>query len=121
MQGAKFLWAAIPLDVRVRHAWIDQENVDGLIRENMGAGEIDLLSIDVDGNDYWLWKAISSISPRLIVVEYNASFGPVRSVTVPYDPMFDRHRKHPSGFYHGMSLRAAEKLADAKGLFPDWL
>ena len=81
----------------------------------MGAGEIDLLSIDVDGNDYWLWKAISSISPRVVIAEYNASFGPDRAVTVPYDRSFDRHQKHPSGFYHSMSLAAAEKLAAAKG------
>jgi hypothetical protein len=112
---ARLLWAAVPLNVKIKQAWLERENIDELIGQGVGAGEIDLLSIDVDGNDYWLWKAISSISPRVVIAEYNASFGPDRAVTVPYDRAFDRHQKHPSGFYHGMSLAAAEKLAAAKG------
>jgi hypothetical protein len=103
------------LNVKIKQAWLEQENIDELIRQDVGVGEIDLLAIDVDGNDYWLWQAISSISPRVVIVEYNASFGPDRAVTVPYDRAFDRHQKHPSGIYHGMSLAAAEKLAAAKG------
>jgi hypothetical protein len=111
---AKLFWAFVPLKVRVKRAWIDKANVDSLISEECN-GEIDLLSVDVDGNDYWLWQAIRCISPRVIVVEYNASFGPERAVTVPYDPLFERHEKHPSGFYHGMSLQAAAKLGHSKG------
>jgi hypothetical protein len=112
--AAKFFWAFVPWKVRVKQTWIDRANVDSLISEER-TGEIDLLSVDVDGNDYWLWQAIQSISPRVIVVEYNASFGAERAVTVPYDPLFDRHTKHPTGFYHGMSLQAAAKLGYSKG------
>jgi hypothetical protein len=83
------------LNVKIKQAWLERENIDELIGQGVGAGEIDLLSIDVDGNDYWLWKAISSISPRVVIAEYNASFGPDRAVTVPYDRAFDRHQKHP--------------------------
>jgi hypothetical protein len=103
------------LDISVTRAWVDAANIDRLIVESLGAGEIDVLSIDVDGNDYWLWQAIKSISPRIVITEYNSSFGPDRTVTVPYDPHFERHKKHVSGLYHGMSLRAAAKLGTSKG------
>jgi hypothetical protein len=112
--AAKLFWAFVPWKVRVKQTWIDRANVDSLISEER-TGEIDLLSLDVDGNDYWLWQAIQCVSPRVIVVEYNASFGAERAVTVPYDPLFDRHKKHPTGFYHGMSLQAAAKLGYSKG------
>lgn len=80
-------------------------------------GEIDLLSIDIDGNDYWVWKAMTAIRPRVVVIEYNSSFGPDRSVTVAYDPSFRRYEKHPSGLYYGASLQALNKLAAQKGYF----
>src|SRR5439155_21121034 len=63
-------------DINVTHAWLNTDNIDRLIRDGIGPGEVDVLSIDVDGNDYWLWQAIHCISPRITVVEYNASFGP---------------------------------------------
>jgi hypothetical protein len=50
-----------------------------------------------------------------VVIEYNGSFGPERSVSVPYDPAFDRLERHPSGWYHGASLRALDRLAQRKG------
>jgi hypothetical protein len=112
--AAKLFWAFVPWKVRVKQTWIDRSKVDSLISEER-TGEIDLLSLDVDGNDNWLWQAIQCVSPRVIVVEYNASFGAERAVTVPYEPLFDRHEKHPSGFYHGMSLQAAAKLGHSRG------
>ena len=53
--------------------------------------------------------------PRLIVIEYNASFGPDRSVTIPYTRGFDRYRIHASGFYYGASLTALARLGERKG------
>jgi len=73
--------------------------------------EIDVLSIDVDGNDYWLWKAIERIRPRLIVIEMNRELGPHVSETIPYDPDFEW--AHDS--YYGASLRALAKLGKEKG------
>jgi hypothetical protein len=102
-------------DIKVKCAWIEDCNIDKLIVEGIGSGELDILSVDVDGNDYWFWRAITSVQPRITVVEYNASFGPHRAVTVPYDQAFERHKKHPSGIYHGMSLQAAVKLGEEKG------
>ena len=73
------------------------------------------MSIDIDGNDYWILKKIveSNIFPEVIVVEYNASFLD-RSISIPYDELFDRKKKHKSGFYHGASLLAFYRLLDAK-------
>jgi len=102
-------------DIKVTCAWIEEANIDQLVASGTGGGEIDVLSIDVDGNDYWLWKAIKSVTPRISIIEYNASFGPGRAVTVPYDRGFERHKKHKSGLYHGMSLRAAAHLGREKG------
>jgi hypothetical protein len=70
-----------------------------------------VLSIDVDGNDYWFLDALLPLQPKLIVVEYNASFG-LRPITIPYDPAFDRHQKHGSGWYHGASLTALCSLTE---------
>ena len=93
-------------------------NLDNLETTLLGAGlpsEIDLLSIDVDGNDYWFWEALNCIHSRVVVIEYNASLGPERSIAVPYDPLFDRMQKHASGIYHGASIAALEKLGKKKG------
>jgi hypothetical protein len=95
-------------------SWITRENVNNLLRDNGLTGEIDLLDIDIDGIDYWLWKAIDAASPRVVVVEYNAAFGFERAVTVPYDPAFDRH-KTAEHQYYGASLRAFERLGQERG------
>jgi hypothetical protein len=95
--------------------FLDVQNINPAIRENGFNGRTGVLSIDVDGNDYWLWDAIDVISPDLVVVEYNASFGKFRAITVPYDPLFARYEKHDSGLYHGASLKALEFLGMKKG------
>jgi hypothetical protein len=97
-------------------AFVDRTNVNALFRENGFGGEIGLLSIDIDGNDYWVWEAIDSVEPAFVVCEYNAVFGPSRAVTVPYDPAFARTRAHPSNLYWGASLKALCLLAERKGL-----
>ncbi len=95
--------------------FLNLDNLEETILDSQTPTEIDLLSIDVDGNDYWFWDAIQCTSPRLVVIEYNASLGPDLSLTVPYDPSFDRFAKHESGFYCGASLTALVKLGTKKG------
>jgi len=103
-------------DVQVIKVQVTKENINKVLSDNLSVGEnIDLLSIDIDGNDFWVWKAITAINPRVVVIEYNASMGYDKSLTVKYDPNFDRVKKHPSGFYHGASLAALTKLAKSKG------
>ncbi len=101
--------------VKIVEAWITRENINQLISDAGMTGEIDLLSVDIDGNDYWVWKEINVVNPRVVVVEYNASFGKTDSVTIPYNASFVRRRAHTSGFYHGASLRALVNLGKTKG------
>ena len=102
-------------NVMVKQAFIERERLNSLIADCGIEGEIDVLSIDVDGNDYWFWQAVEVIDPRIVVIEYNASFGSQESVSIPYQADFVRYRAHPSGFYHGCSLAAIEHLGRAKG------
>jgi hypothetical protein len=74
-----------------------------------------LLSVDIDGNDYWVWQAIDVVRPRIVVIEYNARFGADRAVTIPYDPQFVRQQAHYSMIYYGASLAALTQLGQAKG------
>ncbi len=105
------------LDAKVRAvaARLDRDNVNEVISRASPDPDLDVLSIDVDGNDYWLWQSLDVVRPRVVVIEYNATFGPARAITVPYDPDFDYRRKHPSGYYHGASLGALCQLASSRG------
>ncbi len=102
-------------DLHAVQAWITRENVDAVLRQAGFAGELGLLSIDLDGNDYWVLEAVSAVSPRILVVEYNSTFGPDHAVTVPYQPGFERRRAHWSCLYYGASLAALVHLASRKG------
>lgn len=102
-------------DLKAVCNFITAENIDGLIRNCGFSGPIGLLSIDIDGVDYWVWKAISCVQPCLVVVEYNSLFGPKKSVTVPYDAGFIRQKAHYSWSYYGASLAAVVSLGKAKG------
>lgn len=97
-------------------SWLTAETAGDLLAREGFSGELDFLSVDVDGNDYWLWEALSDVSPRVVVVEYNSMFGPERVVVVPYDPSFDRHAfAEMRGLYYGASLRALVELGRQKG------
>jgi hypothetical protein len=102
-------------DVDVISAFITTENINDLIRAGGLVGRIGLLSVDVDGNDYWIWRAIDVVQPDIVICEYNAIFGDVNPVTVPYDPDFNRTRKHYSNLYFGASIAALERLGQERG------
>ncbi|MFL6088984.1 MAG: hypothetical protein ACJ71Z_02460 [Aeromicrobium sp.] len=103
--------------VELRAGYVTPENINDLIADAMaGPDDLDLLSIDVDSIDYWIWEAVDpKFRPRVVVCEYNAGFGPTRSLTVAPREGFDPFTKHPSGFYHGASVAALHKLATARG------
>ena len=71
---------------RFTKAWITAENVNDLILQSGARGPIDLLSLDIDGMDYWVWKAISVIEPQVVVCETENLIPPNKALTVPYDP-----------------------------------
>jgi hypothetical protein len=97
------------------NAFVTAENVNELIGGAGLKGDIGLLSIDVDGVDYWIWNAVEAVSPRIVICEYNGLFGSKAKVTVPYEPAFDRRAKHYSWLYCGASLAALVDLAKRKG------
>jgi hypothetical protein len=101
--------------VTIRRQFITAENINEVLQTEGFNGPIDVLSVDIDGNDYWVWKAIHQIEPRVVVIEYNASFGPKASVTIPYDSHFDAYKVHVSGIFHGASLAALRRLGQSKG------
>lgn len=101
-------------NVQILNTFVTQENIDELLRESRAPRRIGILSIDIDGMDYHVWKAIEWLIPKIVVIEYNASLGPDLSVTVPYKADFNRFDIHPG--YHGASLVAMTRLAATKGL-----
>jgi len=97
---------------------VTAESVDELLAEHDLRGDIDLLCLDIDGIDYWVWKALSRVRPRVVVVEYQDILGPERAWTVPNEPDFDArafevNRQHQN--FAGASLRAFAKLGEDKG------
>lgn len=120
-RGAKHLAFLESSSLRWRYridgvsAFVTPADIDGVLADAGFEGEIGLLSIDIDGNDYWLLDAIKAVDPQIVVVEYNSIFGPELAVTVPYDPTFDRFEAHYSGLYFGASLSALCELAAARG------
>ena len=101
-------------DVRPVTAFVEPENVNELLRRHGFERDLGLLSIDVDGCDYWVWEAVEA-KPPIVVVEYNSLFGASRAVTIPYEAGFDRTRAHSSNLYFGASLGALALLAERKG------
>jgi len=93
-----------------RNAFITADNIDSLLRQNDMVGEIDLLSIDLDGNDYHVWSAIEAIQPRVVCIEYNAKFPP------PVEWVMPRNDSHvwDGSDWCGASLAALEKLGRSK-------
>ncbi len=102
-------------NLKAKHAFITKDNINELLERNGFTGDIGLLSIDIDGNDYWVWKAIEVISPRIVIIEYNYRFGADKAVTIPYNANFVRQQAHYSGIYFGASLKTLVNLGKAKG------
>lgn len=111
-QRHKDTWTFPPTIIQ---AWITAENINQLVKEQGFAGEIDLLSLDLDGVDYWLWKSLDVVQPRVVVVEYQDMWGSEKAMTVPYRPDF-QCPDTTSFNYCGASLPAFVKLARDKGL-----
>lgn len=95
----------------VRQEFITAENILDLFKKYAVPTEFDLLSIDLDGNDYWIWKKLAAYRPRVVIMEYNASIPPTESKVMPYNPshLWDRTD------YYGASLLALERLGRSKG------
>lgn len=99
------------LDLNLCKEFITAENIEELFAKYDVPKEFDLLSIDIDGNDYWIWKAITHYSPRVVIMEYNACIPYEPPVTIPYNPEFTWDKTD----YYGVSLSGLVGLASQKG------
>jgi hypothetical protein len=100
-----------PGTLKVANVFIDAENAERTIREGLGDRSCDLLSIDIDYNDYWVWKSLASLKPRVVIVEYNSRWRPPVAVTVAYDP----GRSWAGDSHAGASLEAFVQLSHELG------
>ena len=91
---------------------VTRENINDLIESAGYTGAVGLLSIDIDGNDYWIWDAITVVQPDVVIIETHNEFG-MNNIVVPYDPDYTYPGKHP--IYHGASPVVMTKLARKKG------
>ena len=93
--------------------FVTRENVNDLIRDAGFEGEIDLLSIDIDGNDYWIFEALECVQPRLVCIETHTELR-LEDFVAPYDPDFD-WRRAAAGTQIGASPLATTRLAERLG------
>ncbi len=109
-------------DISWRHdltavcSFVSKENINQTIRKAGFSGPIGLLSIDIDGNDYWIWECLDVCNPVIVIVEYNSVFGVEHAITIPYQHDFQRTQAHHSNLYWGCSLRALAILAEKKDI-----
>jgi len=111
-RNQRLFWAH---DLSARAAFVTRENINELLVEFGFSGEIGLLSIDIDGNDYWVWDAISVLQPVVCICEYNAVFGDMWPISIPYEPHFVRTRPEYRNLYFGASITALRLMAKRKG------
>ncbi len=102
-------------NLKAEHVFITKDNINSVLITNGVPEDLGLLSVDIDGNDYWIWHSINCIKPRIVICEYNSIFGSSSKVTVPYSDSFVRHNAHFSNVYYGASLGALDFLAKKKG------
>jgi hypothetical protein len=101
--------------LQAKPAFVTKENINDLLKESGMTGEIGLLHIDIDGNDYFVWQAIEICSPIIVIVEYNSVFGYDKPWSIPYNKDFVRTKAHYSNLYWGSSLLSLCDLAGEKG------
>jgi hypothetical protein len=102
-------------DLEIEKVFITKDNINTIIKNYTNVNDIGLLSIDIDGNDYWIWEAITEIQPRIVICEYNATFGDTKKVTIPYKADFNKSTANSSDLYFGASLNALCDLGHKKG------
>ncbi len=95
----------------IKNEKVTAENIQNLFQKYNVPKNFDLLSIDIDYNDYWVWKSIVDFYPRVVIIEYNSSIPPNECRVVPYDP----DAKWDGTNYFGASLLALKNLGLKKG------
>ena len=114
VKNSDYYWK---FDLIAKDAFVTKENINQLLTQSGFTGEVGLLNVDVDGNDYWILDNIDCVNPQILICEYNAIFGDEKQVTIPYDEAFYRTSAHYSNLYWGASLGAFKAWAEKKGYY----
>lgn len=98
--------------VRAVQSWVYPANVELLFEENDVPRDLDLLVIDIDSNDYYVWRAIREFRPKVVVIEYNGLFAPPQKMVIRFDP---RTYWNERDFHFGASIQSLYELGQSKG------
>jgi hypothetical protein len=112
LRSSYFFWKHHLL---AKQAFVTKDNINELLNESEFDQDLGILSIDIDGVDYFVFDSITSYKPRILILEFNPIFGVERKITIPYSADFNRTKAHYSNLYFGASLAAMTYLAEKKG------
>lgn len=103
-------------NVMVQECYVSLDNIKTILSK-LPTKDFDLFSLDIDSIDFHILKSAMGLGcrPKILIVEYNSAFGPKQAVTVPYKPVFNRWKEHPSGIYYGASVMAWRVLLEPLG------
>jgi hypothetical protein len=104
-------------NLRATVAFLTTKNVDKIISGLKLPKMIGIISLDIDGIDYWILKKIKNLKPAIFVCEYNGFFGKLKKLTVPNKDYFSRNEEHYSNLYYGASIRAFQGLLKSDYFF----
>ena len=102
-------------DLNAESLFVTKSNINDAIKNQGFGGEVGILHIDIDGNDYWIWDCLDAVNPQIVIMEYNSVFGNNGAISVPYKDDFFVTHAHYSNLFFGASLKAMDHLANQKG------
>jgi hypothetical protein len=112
LRASPYFWR---YDLKALCSFITKDNIAGLLEDSGFDKDVGILSIDIDGMDYWVAVSLTNWRPCILIMEYNAVFGVDRAIVVPYEASFQRTKAHHSNLYFGLSLKALYILAKRWG------
>ena len=104
-------------NLTVENEFVSQDNINKIIKRINVPKKLGILSLDIDGVDYWILKKMSSLEPSIIICEYNSLFGQKKAITVPYKKNYIRSNEHYSNLYYGASIKAFIDLLKKRNYF----
>ncbi len=104
-------------NLTVENKFISQNNINTIIKKINIPRKLGLLSLDIDGVDYWILKKLSVLEPSIIICEYNSLFGQKKAITVPYKDNYIRSNEHFSNLFYGASIKAFMDLLKKRNYF----
>ncbi len=112
IESSYYYWK---FNLKAMSAYITRDNINFLLSQSGLGNNIGVLSIDLDGNDYYILESINEVESAILICEFNAVFGPTRKIATPYKDVFNRTKEHYSNLYFGASLSAINYIAEKRG------